>query len=170
MGRCLGDAAGTGGAVLTSKELVEDPHAEARGFFEPVTHPFSGARLYLGSGIKLSRTPGRIHGPSPLLGQHSRQVLADMLGLTDGECAGLIAEGVVLDPDAMLQTTAQGSAAAEAARVPWPLAAAPDCPSALARAGSCVPRPSRPARTLCLRSEAARSLTSTGSWPCWHMI
>ncbi len=48
--------------------------------------------------MHLSDTPGRIAGPPPLLGQHSREVLAD-LGYSDAEIQTLRDRGVTLWPD-----------------------------------------------------------------------
>jgi crotonobetainyl-CoA:carnitine CoA-transferase CaiB-like acyl-CoA transferase len=44
--------------------------------------------------VKFSETPGRVHGPAPLLGEHSRAILAEA-GYTAAEIDGLIARGVV---------------------------------------------------------------------------
>jgi crotonobetainyl-CoA:carnitine CoA-transferase CaiB-like acyl-CoA transferase len=44
---------------------------------------------------KLSRTPGGIRHAGPRLGEHTREVYADWLGVTDGELAQLTTEGVI---------------------------------------------------------------------------
>ncbi len=48
----------------------------------------------LGLPVKFSDTPGRVHGPAPLLGEHSRAILAEA-GYTASEIDGLIDRGVV---------------------------------------------------------------------------
>ena len=49
---------------------------------------------------RLSRTPGAIQSPPPLLGEHSRERLA-ALGLSDEEIERLAVAGVVSDPVAL---------------------------------------------------------------------
>ena len=43
---------------------------------------------------RLSRTPGRIRSPAPLLGEHSSRVLKGYLGITDPELAELERKGI----------------------------------------------------------------------------
>ena len=88
-------------AVLNAKELVEDPHLAARGYFGEVTHPKAGTHLYAGTGVKLSDTPPSPRLPAPCIGQHSRYVLAEILGMSDEEAsplfdAGVISEGPII--------------------------------------------------------------------------
>src|SRR5205085_490444 len=61
-------------AVLDAKELVEDPHLAARGFFVPITHPDAGTHLFPGLPIHLSETPASFRLPAPGLGEHNREV------------------------------------------------------------------------------------------------
>jgi crotonobetainyl-CoA:carnitine CoA-transferase CaiB-like acyl-CoA transferase len=46
---------------------------------------------------QLSRTPAAVTRPSPRLGQHSREVLAEFLGVSDAEYEDLVAAGVTGD-------------------------------------------------------------------------
>jgi crotonobetainyl-CoA:carnitine CoA-transferase CaiB-like acyl-CoA transferase len=78
-----------GTAVLDHRELLENQHFRARGYFETVTHPEAGTHDYHGMTWKLSGTPGRIRFPAPLFGQHNQPVLRDLLGLSDEEIAEL---------------------------------------------------------------------------------
>jgi crotonobetainyl-CoA:carnitine CoA-transferase CaiB-like acyl-CoA transferase len=48
--------------------------------------------------IQMSDTPGRIAGPPPLVGQHTRQILRDV-GYRDDDVDTLISEGVAYEPD-----------------------------------------------------------------------
>ena len=52
------------GPVLDAKELMADPHLEARGFFDTVTHPEAGTHPYIGMYAKFSKTPGSIRKPA----------------------------------------------------------------------------------------------------------
>ncbi|MFM8237594.1 MAG: CaiB/BaiF CoA transferase family protein [Actinomycetota bacterium] len=61
-------------------------------------HPLLGAMRQFGSLIDFSETPGRIAGPPPLVGQHTREILSE-IGRTDPEIDDLIAAGVCYEPD-----------------------------------------------------------------------
>jgi crotonobetainyl-CoA:carnitine CoA-transferase CaiB-like acyl-CoA transferase len=65
--------------LRTPDELFTNPHLEATGFFETVETP-TGAVRFPGVPTWFSRTPGRVAGPAPTLGQHTHDVL-DRLGL-----------------------------------------------------------------------------------------
>lgn len=70
----------------------------ARGLFERVEHPVTGAADYIGAPFRFGRGPLRHHRTrSPLLGEHNRDVLTRILGLSDAEVDALEAEGVVGD-------------------------------------------------------------------------
>jgi crotonobetainyl-CoA:carnitine CoA-transferase CaiB-like acyl-CoA transferase len=58
-------------------------------------HPKAGPIRVTGLPLKLSDTPGEIHSPPPLLGQHTEEVLADWLKIGASEVEGLRQEGVV---------------------------------------------------------------------------
>jgi crotonobetainyl-CoA:carnitine CoA-transferase CaiB-like acyl-CoA transferase len=60
-----------------------------------VDHPKAGRTKALGHPIKFSGTPGTIVRPAPLLGQHTREVLAE-LGYDEGAVERLHAEGAVV--------------------------------------------------------------------------
>ncbi|SQI44136.1 Formyl-coenzyme A transferase [Leminorella richardii] len=77
-------------------QLVADPHiADAREMFVEVEHPKAGTLKLTGSHIKLTGTPTGIRTPSPLLGQHNREVYGDGLGLSEAELEQLQAEGIL---------------------------------------------------------------------------
>ena len=83
--------------VYKSHELPSHPHLESRGFFQKVTHPDTGDFPYAGVSWRLSRTPGRLGGPAPRLGEHSRKVLEQYLGMESGMVNDLISRGVTGD-------------------------------------------------------------------------
>jgi crotonobetainyl-CoA:carnitine CoA-transferase CaiB-like acyl-CoA transferase len=74
------------------------PDLVAAGLVAEYQHPTYGRFRQFGSLVDLSETPGRIAGPPPLLGEHSRQVLAE-LGYSDSEIDTLRDRGVTLWPD-----------------------------------------------------------------------
>ncbi|MDP6453581.1 MAG: CoA transferase [SAR202 cluster bacterium] len=85
------------GAVLTNQQLLEDPHFEARGFFEEATHPDTGTHRYIGMPWKLSDTPVHIRLPSPGLGEHNDHVLGEILGVTSEKLRSLEERDVIGD-------------------------------------------------------------------------
>ncbi|MCB0996724.1 MAG: CoA transferase [Acidimicrobiales bacterium] len=76
----------------------DDPAIVDAGLVADYEHPEYGRLRQFGHLVNLSRTPGRIAGPPPLLGQHSREVLAS-LGYTPAEMADLRARGITAWPD-----------------------------------------------------------------------
>jgi crotonobetainyl-CoA:carnitine CoA-transferase CaiB-like acyl-CoA transferase len=80
------------GPVHTLSEALEHPHVVQAGLVQTVQHPTAGEIPQLGPVIFLRDTPGRIAGPPPLLGEHTREVLAE-LGYTDGEIDDMVAAG-----------------------------------------------------------------------------
>ena len=67
--------------LYTVADVVGDPHiAGARRMIREVEHPVAGKMRLVGSPITLSETPAEIRSPAPLLGQHSEEILRDVLG------------------------------------------------------------------------------------------
>jgi crotonobetainyl-CoA:carnitine CoA-transferase CaiB-like acyl-CoA transferase len=60
-----------------------------------VDHPRAGRVKDIGIPVKLSSTPGGIHRPAPVLGQHTEEVLTGLLGLSAEEIARLREAGVI---------------------------------------------------------------------------
>jgi len=69
------------GPINTVDRVMADPHVLARDMIVSLVHPVAGELKVPGVPIKFSKTPGEIKGPAPLLGQHTRSVLQEMLGL-----------------------------------------------------------------------------------------
>lgn len=82
------------GAVLSARDLSEDPHLGEREYFETVAHPETGKHRYPGTMVRLSATPAQIRIPAPCLGQHSELVFRELLGMSDEEIAALVESGV----------------------------------------------------------------------------
>jgi crotonobetainyl-CoA:carnitine CoA-transferase CaiB-like acyl-CoA transferase len=84
------------GVVQDARDLVEDdPHLRARGYWELAEHPAAGAFLHEGVVARLAGTPGRVWHAAPTLGQHTRAILAGVLGVTDAEITRYEKEGVL---------------------------------------------------------------------------
>lgn len=73
------------GKVNDAREVVTDEHLRRRGFWTYLDHPEVGFSLYNRGPMVLSRTPLRVETPAPSIGQHTREVLAGMLGYSDAE-------------------------------------------------------------------------------------
>lgn len=76
-------------------ETVKDPHLAARGMFIEVDHPLAGKYKTVNNPIKFSLTPVERKTAAPTLGQHSREILTHVLGLTDSQVDELVNAGVV---------------------------------------------------------------------------
>ena len=83
--------------VYKSHEMPSHPQLVSRDFFQKVTHPDTGDYPYAGVSWRLSRTPGRLGGPAPRLGEHSRTVLERFLGMESDAVDDLISSGVTGD-------------------------------------------------------------------------
>jgi formyl-CoA transferase len=81
------------GPILSMKELANEPALRASGTIVEVDHPTRGKYLSVGNPIKLSDSPTEVTR-SPLLGEHTEQVLAQ-LGFSAAEVEQLRREGVV---------------------------------------------------------------------------
>ncbi len=85
------------GPVLANWEVVTDPHLHERGYLVYVDHPEAGVLPFPGFGWKLSRTPAQVRRHSPMFGEHNREVLQGILGMTESDVADLYESGVTGD-------------------------------------------------------------------------
>lgn len=83
------------GPIQSVGEVCEDPQVLARDMVIPLEHPKAGTIRVAGVPIKLSDTPGEVHSPPPVLGEHSAQVLRDWLQINAAEVDTLQQEGVL---------------------------------------------------------------------------
>jgi formyl-CoA transferase len=82
------------GPILSTKEIIQDPSLAANEIVVQVEHPERGTYTTVGNPIKLSDSPTHIT-PSPLLGQHTEEILITELGLGDEELRLLRSSGVI---------------------------------------------------------------------------
>ena len=82
------------GPILSMKELAEEPSLRETGTIVEVDHPERGPYLSVGCPVKLSDNDVVVER-SPLLGEHSEEILGDVLGYSAAEIASLKKAGAV---------------------------------------------------------------------------
>ena len=83
------------GPVYDYSDLEVDPQVIAREMFTSVEHPEAGKVRTVNIPIRLSGTPGSIRSAAPLLGEHTDEVLRDVLGYSQNRTDALNEAGVV---------------------------------------------------------------------------
>jgi crotonobetainyl-CoA:carnitine CoA-transferase CaiB-like acyl-CoA transferase len=83
------------GPINSIADMAADPQTAAREMVVELEHPRAGATRALGLPIKLSATPGRVTRAAPLLGQHTREVLAEY-GFAAEEIEALVRTGAAV--------------------------------------------------------------------------
>jgi crotonobetainyl-CoA:carnitine CoA-transferase CaiB-like acyl-CoA transferase len=86
------------GPINSIAEMAADPQTLAREMVVDLEHPRSGRTRALGLPIKLSRTPGKVARRAPVLGEHTREVLAEF-GFSPAEIDALVASGAAVAAD-----------------------------------------------------------------------
>jgi formyl-CoA transferase len=69
------------GLIYRAPEMLEDPHFMARNAIVNVRHPDFGDLKMQNVAPQLSETPGRVHDPSPRLGEHNEEIYLKLLGM-----------------------------------------------------------------------------------------
>ena len=83
------------GRINSIAEVAADPQALAREMVVELDHPRAGRTRALGLPVKLSRTPGKVSRPAPVLGQHTREVLEEF-GFSRAEIEALVQSGAAV--------------------------------------------------------------------------
>ena len=81
--------------VNSVDELPEDPQVRANDYIVDFEHPQFGTIQLLGMPFGLSETPGQVRTPAPEFGQHTEEVLADVLGYDWDEIGSLRQQEVI---------------------------------------------------------------------------
>ena len=82
------------GPILSMKELAEEPSLRETGTIVEVDHPTRGKYLTVGNPIKLSDSPTEVMR-SPLLGEHTEEILRDVLRFDDQRIGEIKESGAI---------------------------------------------------------------------------
>ncbi|MEE2677363.1 MAG: CoA transferase [Myxococcota bacterium] len=91
----LRDAGVPAYAVLRAGDLATDPQLVAREHFVELDHGAIGRTIFDGPPTRFSATPARPTHAGPLIGQHTLEVMRDILGYSEQEIAELAAKGAL---------------------------------------------------------------------------
>lgn len=81
--------------VQNCLDIHDDENLQAFGFWHWLEHKEMGPSPYEGLQHRMSRTPGDLRSPAPVMGQHNDEVFREILGLTADEVEELKGEGVI---------------------------------------------------------------------------
>lgn len=90
--------------IFTIEDIFNDPHYRARQSIVNVPDPHMGSVAMAGVVPRLSETPGVVRHAGRDVGQDSREVLRDVLGLTDTAIDKLVGNGVIATEGGMSQS------------------------------------------------------------------
>lgn len=76
--------------------VERDPQFAARGWWRTLPHPEMGETMHDGVAPRLSATPGSLRTASPRIGEHTREILSEALGLTEAEIDDYAETGVFM--------------------------------------------------------------------------
>ncbi|QBF24542.1 CoA transferase [Pseudomonas tructae] len=83
------------GPINDLAQMFADPQVKARGLAIEMPHPLAGQVPQVASPIRLSKTPVEYRHAPPLLGEHTEQILGEVLGLSNAEIERLRVARVV---------------------------------------------------------------------------
>jgi formyl-CoA transferase len=85
------------GPIMSTHDLANDEHVRGRDMWVELDHPQRGNWFNVGMPIKLSASPAKIRR-SPTLGEHTEQVLKEVLGYDAAKIDGLKKAGTFSAP------------------------------------------------------------------------
>jgi formyl-CoA transferase len=86
------------GPILSMKEIAEEQSLRTTGTVVEVDHPTRGKYLTVGNPVKLSDSPADVRR-SPLLGEHTEEILRKVLGYSEKDLAEIKSSGAITAPD-----------------------------------------------------------------------
>jgi crotonobetainyl-CoA:carnitine CoA-transferase CaiB-like acyl-CoA transferase len=81
--------------VNSVEDLPDDPQVQANDYIVTIDHPQCGPTKMVGVPVQLSDTPGSVRAPAPELGQHTEEILMDVLGWDWDRIGALREKGVI---------------------------------------------------------------------------
>jgi formyl-CoA transferase len=93
--RMLNDAGVPAGPINTIPQALADPQVQALGILQTLPHPTAGSIQVIGPPMHLSDTPVAPRYAPPRHGEHTDEILREVLGMTDAEIAGLREDGAI---------------------------------------------------------------------------
>jgi len=91
----MAEAGVPAGRIKTVGEALSSEQLRARGMVVTLTHPTAGAVPVVGPPILLEETPGAVGAPPPLLGEHTREILTQVLDYPPAEITELARRGTI---------------------------------------------------------------------------
>ena len=76
-------------------DVPSDPHLVERGYVLHLEQQGVGPMMLEGPGFHADGLPGPITTPAPLMGQHTRDIAAAVLGIDDAEVTALVERGIL---------------------------------------------------------------------------
>jgi crotonobetainyl-CoA:carnitine CoA-transferase CaiB-like acyl-CoA transferase len=76
-------------------ELLKDTHLQARGFIQEVDRAFIGKHPQPSMPFRETENPFPIRSVPPTLGEHNKEILGGLLGLSDAELDQLTRDGII---------------------------------------------------------------------------
>ncbi|WP_145600400.1 CoA transferase [Prauserella rugosa] len=83
------------GPILSIEDAAEHPQLRARDMVVDTPHTALGSVTHIGLPVKLSASPGRIRRSAPRVGEHTAEILTELLGITPDQLDHLRAAGAV---------------------------------------------------------------------------
>ncbi len=80
--------------INTVSNILNDLHVRSRGMLVDIEHPTAGLTTLVGSPLNIPTNPPTISKAPPLLGQHTREIVQDMLGYSDDQVDAMSSEGI----------------------------------------------------------------------------
>jgi crotonobetainyl-CoA:carnitine CoA-transferase CaiB-like acyl-CoA transferase len=91
----LREAVVPSGPIHDFRQVFDDPQIRHRALVKTLPHPLSGTLPVVGNPLNFSDTPITYDRPPPLLGQHTAEVLRELLGLDEAEIQALAQRRVI---------------------------------------------------------------------------
>jgi len=81
--------------VNNIEQIAEDPHIKCRHMLVELEQPGVGKMKIAGSPLRLSETPGEVYAPAPRLGEHTEEILKNILHMSETDIQSLRDERVI---------------------------------------------------------------------------